>query len=180
MKFKDKNFSARFERMGDSSEKMFEQWATAYKVAFINFGMNRPPFNYFAQIPSNLRHTPDFLCEAQGGRFGHLRDKDGKLTRHFMADAKGVGRDQIIKIKLESHEALQAWQAFTGRPAAYFVYDSVKKRVSISLSVNLLDQHAPDLPIGHFSSDRGNPKPYYEVTTELLEWEPVANLEVTA
>lgn len=178
-KFKDKDFSRRFKEMGDTSEGVFEQWADAYKVSYVSYGLSRPPFNYFAWLPANLRYTPDFLCEAQGGRFRHLRDADGKLTRHFMAEVKGVGRDQIVKIKLDNHASLKAWQEFSGRAVAFFVYDSVNKRVSIDLTVDLLAEHAPDLPINHFA-DRGKPKPYYEVPTEILEWEFVNELEVSA
>lgn len=178
-KFKDKDFSSRFKQMGDTSEHVFEQWADAYKVSYVGYGLNRPPFDYFQWMPANLRYTPDFLCEAQGGRFRHLRDSDGRLTRHFLAEVKGVGHDQIVKIKLDNLESLKAWQQFTGRPVTFFIFDSSKKRVSIKLTVDLLEKHAPDLPIGHFK-DRGKPKPYYEVSTALLDWESVTDLETTA
>jgi hypothetical protein len=169
--FKDKPFNVRFKKMGDMAEGVFKHWCRQNNITYVEYGMQRPPFDHFMRLSPFLRYTPDFLCEAQGERFDHLIDERGKITRHFLTEIKGVGRDQIIKLKLDNVQQLCNWQTSSGRPVTVFVYDSKNEAISYRMTMDRLSELLPDLEVDHFQ-DGGKPKPFYRLPTSLLEWEP--------
>jgi len=75
--------------MGDAAEGIFEEVAPL--GAYVRFGFNRPPFK-MGRMSSFLRHTPDYATGT-----GHL------------VEVMGVGRDGVVKFKLDKYEALKQW-----------------------------------------------------------------------
>lgn len=102
MSFKDKDFSARFGAMGDESENTFMRvWPTNY----VRFGLNRPPLR-MSSLPERLRHTPDFL------------------TSSHLVECKGVGKDDLVKIKLKELNCLWYWHQL--HPVRIFVWSTTR------------------------------------------------------
>lgn len=86
--------------MGDTAERIFEE---VHQNKWVRFGFNRPPFR-MTHLSSFVRHTPDY-CD----RFG-------------LWDCMGLGRDGILKLKLEKFEALAEWN--NHQPTGLFVWNS--------------------------------------------------------
>lgn len=164
--------------MGDYAESAFKQYAAAKDISFIHFGMNRPPFDFFTQLPRLMRAMPDFLCETGDNRFGQLlRKQAGDISRanpprHFFVEVKGCGADATFKLKDEQLAELRSWQQIAQRPVVFFFYDQPNELVSFSLSLDALDQVLPSLDRGAFI-DNGRERPFSKLRTDhpLLEWE---------
>lgn len=156
----------------EPAEDTFEAWAAANKIVVIRYGLSRPDFKYTNQLPAPILVTPDFLVETQGERFHHLPNARGRPSRHALVECKGVGRDQLIKIKLDTLKELRNWQERTTLPIAFFIYDSHKHRIT------------PLLPLAHISdlaqaAERGvyheSRKEFCKIPTKAIEhWEYVA------
>ena len=86
--------------MGDEAESVFED---VHKEAWVRFGFNRPPFR-MTHLSSFVRHAPDY-CD----RFG-------------LWDCMGLGRDGVLKLKVEKLAALESWNEF--QPTGLFVWNS--------------------------------------------------------
>ena len=86
--------------MGDEAESVFEE---VHKEAWVRFGFNRPPFR-MTHLSSFVRHTPDY-CD----RFG-------------LWDCMGLGRDGVLKVKVEKVEALMDWDRW--QQTGLFVWNS--------------------------------------------------------
>lgn len=161
--------------MGDYAEDQFKAYCDKHKIVALPFGMNRPPFNFFPQLPHVLRAMPDFLCETGHERFTGLLprlEKDSNPSRHFLCEVKGCGKDATFKIKDEAIDALDAWQQITQRPVMFFFYDQPQQRVAFSVSLDNLKTFLPSLARGHFV-DRGKTRPFYKLPTKhpILLWE---------
>lgn len=102
--FSERPFAARFGAMGDESEAMFEQVHDGGKVAF---GLRRPPVN-LAGVSSFVRYTPDYL------------------TNSRLVECMGIGRDCVLKLKIEKLQALQEWDRY--HPVWLFIWDSSTQR----------------------------------------------------
>lgn len=166
--------------MGDYAENQFRAYCEREGIVPLPFGFNRPPFEYFPQIPPKLRAMPDFFCETGKNR---MLDKlpiisvDGWRSpkrnphRHFFCEVKGCGKDATFKLKDESIDAWAMWQIFTERPVMFFLFNQPKEQISL-VSLDAIRQIAPTLERGYFV-DRGKEKPFYRLpaTHELLEWE---------
>jgi hypothetical protein len=161
--------------MGDYAEVQFKAYCEREGIVPLPFGFNRPPFEYFPQIPSTLRAMPDFFCESIKNRLiGTLPtlDENKRMpNRHFFCEVKGCGKDNTFKLKDETLAALAEWQAFAGRPVMFFLYDQPRNRTAW-LSLDLLTIFAPSLERGYFV-DRGKEKPFSRlpVSHRELEWE---------
>lgn len=150
------------------AEEQFEAWAPTQGVSYFRYGLDRPDFNYVPQMPSVLRTTPDFVAEAQGERFDAIRDEQMRMVRHFLVECKGCGADQTIKVREDSFEHLQAWQAFLGRPVSFFLYDMVGNRISPLNPLELVLMKAAKAETGTFPD---NHKTFYKLTTDMFQWE---------
>jgi hypothetical protein len=89
--------------MGDEAESIFEE---VYEGKFVRFGFNRPPFR-MTNLTSFVRHTPDY-CTGKGQLW----------------DCMGLGRDGILKLKVEKHNALVEWNEMQN--TGLFVWNSSK------------------------------------------------------
>ena len=86
--------------MGDEAESIFE---SVHKEKWVRFGFNRPPFR-MTHLSSFVRHTPDY-CD----RFG-------------LWDCMGLGRDGVLKLKVEKYGALSDWNDW--QDTGLFVWNS--------------------------------------------------------
>ena len=89
--------------MGDEAESVFEE---VHKTKWVRFGFNRPPFR-MTQLTSFTRHTPDYAT-----------------STGFLWDCMGLGRDGILKLKVEKFEALREWNL--KQDTGLFVWNSSK------------------------------------------------------
>lgn len=163
--------------MGDYAETEFKNFCAKYGITALNFGFNRPPFQYFQQMPHTLRAMPDYLCETSHLRMQGLLPpiEEGKSTapRHFFCEVKGCGKDGVFKLKDETLDALEQWQQMFARPVMFFLYDQPHSKICFSLSLENLKRHASGLERGKFV-DRGKERPFYKLPTThpALQWEP--------
>jgi hypothetical protein len=131
-------FSERFTDLGDSAEDAFRTWAANNRISVEEWGLKRPNFVAFKDLPKNVRHEPDFICESL------KKHKTPIAARHFFVEAKGVGKDQIIKIKYEDLETVAGSIDFHGLPCYFFVNDVAKNRVGVfefmTLMAHMLDR----------------------------------------
>ena len=100
--------------MGDEAESVFEE---VHKDKWVRFGFNRPPFR-MTHLSSFVRHTPDY-CDARG-----------------LWDCMGLGRDGILKLKVEKMAALQTWAHH--QPTGLFVWNSALGEYAY-ITMNQLD-----------------------------------------
>lgn len=102
--FKDQSFATRFQAMGDECEGKFEEvWPEKWE----RFGINRPAL-HVPSLPERIRHTPDYL------------------TSKNLVECKGLGRDQVLKVKVVEFSCWGFWNKV--HPLFVFVWDSHKKR----------------------------------------------------
>lgn len=125
--------------MGDEAEGIFEQ---VHKEKWVRFGFNRPPFR-MTHLSSFVRHTPDY-CD----RFG-------------LWDCMGLGRDGVLKLKVEKLQALREWdqQQQTG----LFVWNSALREYAY-LDIGWLNAYCAGSEIRAFND--GNeyyPIEWYDV-----------------
>lgn len=90
--------------MGDEAEQKFEE--VHDESTWVRFGFNRPPFR-MTNLSSFIRHTPDYVT------------KQGALV-----ECMGMGRDGVLKLKLEKYEALMEWNR--KQPVVLFVWNSAE------------------------------------------------------
>lgn len=166
--------------MGDYAENEFKAFCNRYGITALPFGFNRPPFQYFPQMPHTLRAMPDYLCETSHLRMQGLLPpiEIGKTTapRHFFCEVKGCGKDGIFKLKDETIDALGQWQQMFQRPVMFFLFDQPNQKICFSLSLENLKTliNANALERGKFV-DRGKERPFYKLKTTshpALQWEP--------
>lgn len=125
--------------MGDQAEQAFEN---VYDGGFVRFGLNRPPVAV-QQLPTMIRYTPDYL------------------TSSGFVEVQGVGRDRIVKLKIEKAFALQQWHAIFN--LRLFVWDS-KRSQHHFFEWDQLWTVLPSMPVGHFSEG----KPYWELNIDAV------------
>lgn len=107
MSFHSKPWGHRVGRLGDEAERRCEEHLDELGRGLIRTGLNRPPL-HVASLPNAIRHLPDFL------------------TTHGWVEAKGVGRDRVLKIKVEDFIAWGFWAIL--HPVEIFVWDSHASR----------------------------------------------------
>lgn len=151
--FADKSFEERLLTMGDIAQTAFEKYATENDVRFAKYGFDRPPFTRFWRLPTFVRATPDYVCEAK---------------THFFVEVKGA-RGRYLKIKHESMDALEPWNAYM--TVWFFVFrDDIQSYHIISYR-NLLDV-CEQSPTKLFIQDK---KPYYEIKTKTFDWKGISD-----
>lgn len=137
--FREQAFAARLGAMGDQAEQAFE---AVHDGGFVRFGLNRPPVAV-QLLPMMVRYTPDYL------------------TSSGFVEVQGVGRDRIVKLKIEKAVALQQWHAIFN--LRLFVWDS-KRSEHHYFDWESLWPRLSTMPIGHFSEG----KPYWELNIDAI------------
>lgn len=102
--YHQQDFSQRYGRLGDESEAKFVE-VTPFKVE--RYGLERPSIN-MAKLPPFIRYTPDYL------------------QHNRLVECMGIGRDGVLKLKVEKLFALNQWDLV--HPVDLFVWDSAAKR----------------------------------------------------
>jgi hypothetical protein len=99
--FHQRDFAARFGAMGDESEDVFlSLFPSAHRT-----GLNRPRFSMVG-MKVEARYTPDFLL------------------REGFYEVMGIGRDGLLKLKVEKLQALMRWHRHIA-PTRLWVRSSV-------------------------------------------------------
>lgn len=146
MGFKDQDFHHRFTVMGDPAENACTEWLDSIGRNWVRYGLNRPPIS-MGMLSPIIRCTPDLL------------------TSHSLIECKGLGQDQLLKLKDEVINALQQWHDMM--PVEVFIYDSHHNRHTImplQRVVEIVNNHDEVYP------DRfpDNHKLYYNIPAHIL------------
>jgi hypothetical protein len=104
MSFYQQDFGARFSAMGDEAEGVFDATTTDSQA---QFGLNRPPV-FLGNVAAFIRYMPD------------------RLQHNRLVECMGIGRDGVLKLKLEKLYALMEWDKF--HPVHLFVWDSGQRQ----------------------------------------------------
>lgn len=118
MEWHEKDFNTRFNVMGDIAEEAFREWCFRKIYKSVRFGFDRPDLEAFWWLPKMIRYMPDFIVE--------LPDK-GSVSgyKHNFVEAKGCGKDRVVKIKLDDLWALNRWDKIL--PVMIYAYYNVQK-----------------------------------------------------
>lgn len=144
--FADSDWSARYAKLGDEAEQVFRE---VYDGKFIDWGIRRPPFK-MDKLSLRKRTEPDFLA------------------REEQIEAMGVGRPQVLKLKIEKWLGLSLHAI--EMPLRLFIWDSYKKRYGYITFEELTQVIVRCKKLGHFPEG----KTYYELPiAEMdIEWTP--------
>lgn len=163
--FHNLGFQKRFRHMGDRAEAVFEDWANQKGIAHVRWGLRRPPFEYTQYLPTEIRWMPDRLAEDTSRYIKDTYHPDIQL--HFFVECKGVGRDQIVKIKTRHIPVLLDTQDKLRRKILMFINDSHLNRISISHSVEDICTLSEHMKVNRFHDGAE----YFEFPTDVFEWE---------
>lgn len=141
--FKDQSWNARFGAMGDEAEAKFEE---VHEGGWVRHGLNRPPLS-MSKLPPFVRYAPDYLT-----------------TSHGYVEVQGVGRDRLLKLKVEKAIELQRWHGLF--MLTLFVWDSKKKRHTY-VPWNEVWSTVPSMPVNVFPEG----KAYWEINIDAPVWE---------
>lgn len=165
-----KAFKDRYIDLGDSAEDAFRTWAEQESISVEEWGLKRPNFAAFKDLPKNVRHEPDFICEL----LKKNRQAHSKISlRHFFVEAKGVGKDQIVKIKKEDLQSIRGSMTFHELGCYIFVNDVTYDRIGMFNITHLyhdIENNNDELYYGEFWEG----KPYVGIPTDyrwFLFWE---------
>ncbi len=123
--FRNQSFASRFSAMGDEAEGKYEELCG---VAHVRFGLNRPPVS-MKKLPPFIRYQPDYL------------------TSNGLVECQGVGKDRILKVKIEKALALQQWHSMFD--LTMWVWDSTNERCADWPWAELW-KLLPTMPVEHF------------------------------
>src|SRR5690606_19846634 len=129
------------------------------------WGLRRPPFEFTQYLPTEVRWQPDRLAEDTSQYMKRTYHPD--IQKHFFVECKGVGRDQIVKIKTRHIPSLLNTQEQLRRKIIIFINDSHKNRISVSHTINDIAEMSAEMKVNEFH-DGGK---YYEFPTDLFQWE---------
>ena len=146
MSYREAPWSARFASLGDEAEGVFEAVLPLGKVQ--RFGWRRPDVP-MTNMGARVRHMPDYYA-ASG----------------YLVEVMGLGRDGILKLKLDKWDALKWWNQ-SGNKVALFVWNSSKKMYVIVAwdALRTLVGRARQAGIASFQVD-GNE--YYPIQWEWI------------
>lgn len=148
--FNQKDWKARKDFLGHTSEQAFEQYCIKEGIRFERFGQKHESTLDYNLIDLYIRTRPDYICQHEG--------------KAFFVEVKGVGRDGILKIKLENIVSLPYWS--TLMPVKVFVYDSSRKKCSL-FPFTSLKQKLTRLDPRRFENDS---KLYFPVSINEFSW----------
>lgn len=143
--FKDQNWSKRYTRLGDEAEGVFDRVMGYHGIPVVRYGLNRPDVP-LADVTEFVRYTPDFL------------------TPTCLVEVQGVGRDGLLKVKVDKWSALQQWNMFMR--TELFIWDK-QNQCHIQL-------HVHDIPMMQAELQRfPEGKPYFEIPLDRIDgdWE---------
>jgi hypothetical protein len=140
--FADSSWSARYAAMGDESESVFRE---VHDKPYIEWGLRRPPIKV-SNLPLRVRCAPDFL------------------TSDELIEAMGMGREGVLKLKIEKWLGLSLW-AFEF-PLRIFVWDSHRRRYGYLTFKQVTDFISSGVKLRRFPEG----KAYYEL--------PVAEMDI--
>lgn len=150
--FHEQDWTGRFAVLGDTAEKKFIEWCERHELPWVRFGLERPPIS-LRDVPARLRYAPDFMQSRR------------------MVEVQGLGRDQLLKVKVDKFGALHHWNEiktdrFDG--VWFFVWDSHKKRecqFPLGMLDRLLNTGVAELAYFH------EQKPYFAFpASEIFDW----------
>lgn len=143
MSFAQAPWTKRFTQMGDEAEAKFER---SYGSGFTRYGLNRPNIKV-ADLPLVIRYTPDYL------------------TNEGFVECKGVGKDQLLKLKLDQLFALQWWDGLM--LVRVFIWDSFNGRWTMLTLDDLRRQCEKHGSLGQFPEG----KPIWQMKLSFLDAE---------
>lgn len=146
MAYRDQSWNQRFATMGDTAEAVFEEIAPL--GSFERYGWNRPAVP-MTKMSAMVKATPDYYCGT-----GHL------------VEVKGLGRDGILKLKVDTYKALQKWNKV--QPVMLFAWNSATEEWALLNwdQIVKLVAKARKKGIESFQND-GNE--YYPISWEWVE-----------
>ena len=144
MTFASQSWTKRYEAMGDQAEAKWEEVCHEYVglgpdgiPCSVRAGLSRPPFNP-KSLPTSVRYTPDYV------------------TPIGWVECQGVGRDQVLKVKVE--KMMDMFARSRDFPVHLFVWDSQKKRHAMLTTDRLFQLiDGGKAPLGYFPE----PKAYF-------------------
>ena len=114
MSYATQSWTSRLSKLGDESENKFLEVAEQYvgldpsgSPCAVRAGLLRPPFSIM-NLSTRERGRPDFL------------------TPIGFVECKGLGRDQLLKMKRADLDVLSFWDSI--EPVHIFVWDSHEQR----------------------------------------------------
>jgi hypothetical protein len=105
--------------MGDTAEQKYEQINNSFGVKYARYGLHRPPFKVI-NLPRFIRYTPDYIEGARG----------------WLVEVQGIGRDGTLKLKVDKHAALMAWNDMV-MPVEMWIWDSHRAKYAAKPLVEL-------------------------------------------
>jgi len=127
----NRKFGDRYKTMGDVAEDKFSYWCATHAHTQIRFGFDRPNLVAFWWLPKLLRYTPDFILE--------LPDPESySKYKHYFVEAKGCGKDGLIKIKEDNLWALGQWSKTL--KTFIFGYDSINDEYRFAAIEDILQK----------------------------------------
>jgi len=127
--------------MGDEAEQVLDE---IYPKGLAPFGLSRPPIRV-GDLPLKIRYMPD------------------RLSSDELIEAMGVGRDGLLKLKLEKWLGMSMWAM--EMPLRLFIWHSTKKRYGFITHFSLTQFIAQGVNQGRFNEG----KAYYEIPIDELE-----------
>jgi len=148
--FNKEDWKTRKAYLGHTSEAAFEQYCRKEGIQFEHFGQKSESSLDYKTLSIYLRTRPDYICQ--------------RGSETFFVEVKGVGRDGILKIKLESIIGAPYWATLL--PLKIFVYDSARKKCSLC-SFDHLKRKLTIREPERFESDR---KLYFPIAISEFAW----------
>ena len=139
MTFSERPWAERLGAMGDQAEREYEE---RYPRGWVRAGLRRPPIRVRDLHPYEAQR-PDYL------------------TSRGYVEVMGMGRDQILKLKVDKLEALRFWRLL-GR-VYLWVWDSHKRR-HVELPLEKVDALVSRAQIAQFPEGTA----YYQLDAKDL------------
>jgi hypothetical protein len=136
--------------LGHTSENAFEIFCKREGIVFEHFGQKTQTLLDYKTIPIYVRTRPDYICQRE--------------NECFFVEVKGVGKDGILKIKLDAVVSFPFWDVHL--PVKIFVYDSARKKYSF-FSFDLLKQKLTKHDPERFVNDK---KMYFPISVYEFTW----------
>lgn len=142
--FHQKNFTQRFQTMGDTAEGIFD----AVHPKSHPLGLNRPPFT-MQRMTNPMKHTPD------------------RMTADAIYEVMGMGRDRRLKLKLDKCHSLLTWGHIG--PVHLFVYDQAEH---VYYDAPFDDWHRMAQTHGIIKAFENDGNKYYELHAQFFPCDP--------
>lgn len=151
--FADLQWSERFKTLGNLAEMAFEDWARKNEVQFERMGFRGSslPRNAMLQLPTHVRHTPDYLAY----KMGQLK----------WVECVGTSDLSRFKIRLSKHEGQSWWNR--DLEVTYFLWHSPSQSYAWTTWQDISDEIVGGAPLEHFTSD-GNA--YFVIEIDPTSW----------